>query len=157
MFTVSYTGTGEQNEGSSSESARSPGKFFKIVECLARILLHYQISDMKTCYRSCHLLNHVLSEPWLDKETISNFSNCFPINLIALLWQRISSNTEEKFTQLSPLPILNHSRLSLGLSSSLTSSLPRIQNKIVPPRDWPQNKSWYQKHMKPGLGGWAGR
>lgn len=36
MFTVSYAGGGKQNEGGSSECARSPGKFFKIVESVGR-------------------------------------------------------------------------------------------------------------------------
>lgn len=111
MFTVSYTGGGKQNEGGSSECARSPGKFFKIVESVGRDPLALPNFWYEDTYSSCHLLNHVPSEPWLDKETISNFSNYFPINLIATLWLRISSNMEEKFTQLSLLPILNHSKL----------------------------------------------
>lgn len=36
MFTVSYAGRGKQNEGGSNECARSPGKFFKIVESTGR-------------------------------------------------------------------------------------------------------------------------
>lgn len=36
MFTVSYAARGKQNEGGSSECARTPGKFFKIVESTGR-------------------------------------------------------------------------------------------------------------------------